>query len=316
MILNGINKLAGMLHANPCRKSLGLEGSGGYPCQHFINIRSGVARCKQNRGAFKTPFFIINQVVGNYPANLFVFKNKITDPCVKVKFPAQLNNLSPHSVYHLRQAVGTYVRMGVRKNLRVRAKEIKDAEHRAYIAALITTRIQLSVRESPRPALAKAVIRVPVYSPLSAYQSNVLSSLAGLSAALNNHRLNTAFQQLKGPEKPGRSGTYNNHRAVRPSPGAALPGRLPVCGTFRLFAYINLIAQMQLELTVSCVNRLLYKDLFKAAFIYVIFFEFLTDKTIMKGRILFILCFYCDCYFFDHQGNYNTSQDKKKVLRL
>ena len=81
----------------------------------------------------------------------------------------------------------------------------KNAVYFAYIAPLVAPCVKLSVAERSGSALPKAIIRVCVEKPLSAYVCNVNLTAARNRTSVNDYRFYAVFKQSERRIKPSRS---------------------------------------------------------------------------------------------------------------
>ena len=102
--------------------------------------------------------------------------------------------------------------MGIGENGRAGTVLHKNLQDAVGIAALFTTRIELSIAVSSCPTLAKAVVALGVNTLLGADARNVLLSLAHILSPLYDNWLETQLDKAQGCEQSTRSGTYDDNR--------------------------------------------------------------------------------------------------------
>ena len=153
--------------------------------------------------------------------------------------------------------------MGMRliKHRIIGTKVMKKLHHTLHIAAFLTTRIELAIRERTRTTFAKTIIRLGIQALIAVEKGNILLAVSDRFASFENNRFYAMFNERESRKQARRACTNNS---------CAMLGVVHILEDRRLIKRDRCIlrqratllvgkhSQVDLELLLASINRTLH----------------------------------------------------------
>ena len=202
MVLQSVDKLLRMLQAHTDGEPLGLklDARGG---KRLIDIAGRMPRGED----YRTAVYVARG--GGYAGHSVAISQQTFHACAE-KHPSATSLYGvAHRLYHLREAVGADMRMGVDEYILARSMLPQHGEYLVDTAALFAAGVQFAVGVSARSSLAEAIVGVGVDNPLAGYAGHIAAPCIHILSAFEHHRPYAKLNETKSGKQTGRTGAHH-----------------------------------------------------------------------------------------------------------
>ena len=210
MILNLVYQVGRMFQSHPHGQSFAFDVQ--MPCvQAAVHIAGRVTRGQDDRLAPQFLLLTAYGIHGKQSLHLSVPHEQVGHACLEVHLAAASQDGQAHVLDDAGQPVGADVRMCVGQNVLLGPMLHEDAQDAVGISALLTACEELAVAVGTRSALAKGVVALGIHALFHTYARHILLPFPHVLASLDDHRVQSQFDEAQRRKESARAGTHHQH---------------------------------------------------------------------------------------------------------